>query len=97
LKNKTGLAAQSIIDIDLLAADVDYNNIGTYSFTNLRFAYQGELDFGDWSLSLAVNNAFEKSPPTIPWAFWRIGSQTNSGLGYDEFGRRYQLILNMNF
>jgi iron complex outermembrane recepter protein len=77
--------------------DVDYNNIGTYSFTNLRFAYQGESDFGDWSVSLAVNNAFDKSPPTIPGAFGRIGSQTNSGLGYDEFGRRYQLTLNMNF
>jgi len=78
--------------------DVDYNNIGVYSFTNLRFAYQGETgNGGDWTVSLAVNNAFDKDPPVIPGAFARIGSQTNSGTGYDEFGRRYQLGLNMNF
>jgi outer membrane receptor protein involved in Fe transport len=78
--------------------DVDLNTVPTYSFTNLRFAYQSEMSSGgDWTVSLAVNNAFDKNPPIIPGAFGRIGSQTGSGLGYDEFGRRYQLGLNMNF
>lgn len=77
--------------------DVDINTIPTYSFTNLRFAYRGETDRGDWTVSLAVNNAFDKNPPIIPGVFNRIGSQTNAGTGYDEFGRRYQLGMNMNF
>lgn len=77
--------------------DVDRNTIPTYSFTNLRFSYRGETVAGDWTVSLAVNNAFDKNPPVIPGAFNRIGSQTNSGTGYDEFGRRYNLSLNMNF
>lgn len=77
--------------------DVDINTIPTYSFTNLRFAYRSETNRGDWSVSFAVNNAFDKNPPIIPGVFNRIGSQTNSGTGYDEFGRRYQLGLNMNF
>jgi outer membrane receptor for ferrienterochelin and colicin len=78
--------------------DVDWNRIPTYSFTNLRFAYRSELaNGGDWTVSLAVNNAFDKNPPIIPGAFNRIGSQTGSGLGYDEFGRRYNLGVNMNF
>lgn len=79
--------------------DIDRNTIPTYSFTNLRFSYRGENSAfgGDWTLGLAVNNAFDKNPPIIPGVFGRIGSQTNSGTGYDEFGRRYQLTLNMNF
>lgn len=77
--------------------DVDWNRVPTYSFTNLRFAYRGELASGDWTVSLAINNAFDKNPPILPGQFNRIGSQTSSGTGYDEFGRRYQLGLNMNF
>jgi hypothetical protein len=79
--------------------DVDNNTIPTYSFTNLSFRYDGEsmIGGGDWSASLAINNAFDKNPPIIPGSFNRVGSQTNSGLGYDEFGRRYQLTLTMSF
>jgi outer membrane receptor protein involved in Fe transport len=79
--------------------DVDRNTIPTYSFTNLNFSYRGQNSTfgGDWRVSLAVNNAFDKNPPIIPGVFGRVGSQTNAGNGYDEFGRRYQLSLNMNF
>jgi iron complex outermembrane receptor protein len=79
--------------------DVDNNTIPTYSFTNLSFRYDGEsmMGGGEWSATLAVNNAFDKNPPIIPGAFNRVGSQTNSGLGYDEWGRRYQLTLQMSF
>jgi len=78
--------------------DVDNNTIPTYSFTNLLFSYRSEMDNGgDWTVSFAVSNAFNKKPPIIPSTFNRIGSQTNSGLGYDEFGRRYQLTASMNF
>lgn len=79
--------------------DVDINTVPTYSFTNLNFRYDGDsmLQGGEWSASFAINNAFNKNPPIIPGAFNRVGSQTNSGVGYDEFGRRYQLTLEMSF
>lgn len=78
--------------------DVDNNTIPTYSFTNLLFAHRTEMnDGGSWSVSLAINNAFNKNPPLIPGTFNRVGSQTNSGTGYDEFGRRYQVTMKMDF
>lgn len=79
--------------------DIDDNTIPSYSFTNLQLRYTGEamMGGGEWSAMLSVNNAFDKHPPIIPGAFNRVGSQTNSGFGYDEFGRRYQLTLSMDF
>jgi outer membrane receptor protein involved in Fe transport len=72
--------------------DVDLNVVGLYSFTNLSFRYDGGEMLGgaDWNVSLSVNNAFNKNPPIVP------GNGTGNG-NYDEFGRRYQLTLNMNF
>jgi hypothetical protein len=79
--------------------DVDNNTIPSYSFTNLLFRYDRDSTRAGyaWSAGLAINNAFDKNPPIIPGSFNRIGSQTNSGLGYDEFGRRIQLTLEMSF
>ena len=79
--------------------DVDNNTIPSYSFTNLLFRYDRSATSAGkaWSIGLAINNAFDKNPPIIPGSFNRVGSQTNSGLGYDEFGRRFDLTLNMNF
>jgi hypothetical protein len=79
--------------------DVDRNTIPAYSFTNLSLRYNGRstIGGGEWALSLSVNNAFDKDPPIIPGTFGRVGSQISSGLGYDEWGRRYQLALNLAF
>ena len=79
--------------------DVDNNTIPSYSFTNLLFRYDHDTARGgsSWSAGLAINNAFDKNPPIIPGAFNRVGSQTNSGLGYDEFGRRFELTFDMRF
>jgi len=79
--------------------DVDNNTIPTYSFTNLSLRYNGEsmVGGGQWSATLAVNNAFDKNPPIIPGAFGRVGSQTGGLNAYDEWGRRYQLTLDMSF
>jgi hypothetical protein len=92
--------SDTLININWVeGVDVDNNTIPTYSFTNLQFRYDGEslVGGGQWAVTFAINNAFNKNPPTIPGTFNRVGSQTNSGLGYDEFGRRYQLTLDMNF
>jgi hypothetical protein len=79
--------------------DVDNNTIPSYSFTNLLFRYSRDSTRtgNAWSVGLAINNAFDKNPPIIPGAFNRVGSQTNSGFGYDEFGRRIQLSADMSF
>lgn len=78
--------------------DIDDNSIPFYTFTNLQFSYSSEMaNGGDWRVSLAVNNAFDKNPPIIPGYFDRIGSQTGGLSGFDEWGRRYQLSLNVNF
>lgn len=79
--------------------DVDNNTIPSYSFTNLLFRYNHESKRAGsaWSAGLAINNAFDKNPPIIPGSFNRVGSQTNSGLGYDEFGRRVELTLQLSF
>lgn len=78
--------------------DIDDNSIPFYSFTNLQLSYTGEMESGgEWRASLAVNNAFDKNPPIIPGYFDRIGSQTGPLSSFDEFGRRYQLSLNVTF
>lgn len=78
--------------------DIDDNSIPFYSFTNLQFSYSGELNGGGtWRAALAINNAFDKNPPIIPGFFDRIGSQTGGLASFDEWGRRYQLGLNVSF
>lgn len=79
--------------------DVDVNTIPTYSFTNLSFRYDGDslMGGGEWSAAFAINNAFDKNPPIVPGAFGRVGSQTGALNAYDEWGRRYQLTLEMSF
>jgi outer membrane receptor protein involved in Fe transport len=80
--------------------DVDDNTIPTYSFTNLNFRYEGGEMIGgaQWSVSFAINNAFNKLPIILPGTPGRVGTQIGSGSGnHDEFGRRYQVTLDMNF
>ena len=73
--------------------DVDDNTVPFYSWTNARFGYSGEMsNGGTWNVGLNVNNLFDKNPAIFPSS----RGQSLSG-GYDEFGRRYQLSLNMTF
>jgi hypothetical protein len=78
--------------------DIDDNTIPFYTFTNLMLSYEGETSSGaSWTTSLSVSNAFDKNPPILPRYFDGIGSQTGGLSSFDEWGRRYQLSLNMNF
>jgi outer membrane receptor protein involved in Fe transport len=78
--------------------DVDNNTVPAYSLTNLMFSYAAQLKTGEnWAVSLAINNAFDKNPPIFPSVFNRVGSQTGVGVGFDEFGRRYQLPVKLVF
>jgi iron complex outermembrane receptor protein len=75
--------------------DIDDNTIPFYSYTNAQLSYRMEMDSGStWSINFNVSNLFDKNPPIIPSPTGGQGSSANFG---DEFGRRYQLGLNINF
>jgi outer membrane receptor protein involved in Fe transport len=75
--------------------DIDDNTIPFYSFSNVQVGYRADMDNGgSWTVTFNVNNLFDKAPALVP-AFGGLGGQ-GSGIG-DEYGRRYQLGLNVNF
>jgi outer membrane receptor protein involved in Fe transport len=77
--------------------DVDHNSVASGNYTNLRLSYTGDLaSGGTWDLSLNVTNLFDRNPPIVPSFNARGGSQITPN-GYDIFGRRYQIGLNVNF
>lgn len=77
--------------------DVDDNSIASAAWTNLRFAYDGELDNGgSWTVSLNVQNLFDRNPPIIAGSNTRFGSQSADNT-YDVLGRRFQIGFNLNF
>jgi outer membrane receptor protein involved in Fe transport len=77
--------------------DVDTLRISSGNYTNLQLAYSGDTDNGgEWRLAFNVTNLFDRPPPIIPNYTSRGGAQ-DIGQSYDEFGRRYQVSLNMNF
>jgi outer membrane receptor protein involved in Fe transport len=73
--------------------DVDDNTMASGNYTNLQLSREGELNEGGaWSLSLNVTNLFDRPPAIQPGAT----GQSIPG-GYDQYGRRYQLSLNVSF
>lgn len=75
--------------------DIDDNTIPFYSFTNAQLSYRMDMENGGrWTVNFNVTNLFDKSPAIIPSPTGGQGSSSNFG---DEFGRRYQLGVNVNF
>ncbi len=75
--------------------DIDDNTIPFYSWTNAQIGYRADMaNGGTWGVTFNVNNLFDKSPAIVP-ALGGLGGQ-GSGVG-DEYGRRYQLSLNVAF
>jgi outer membrane receptor protein involved in Fe transport len=73
--------------------DVDDNTVASQTIFNLGLNYGRELtDGGDWMVSFNINNLFNREPPIIAGT----GGQALSN-SHDQFGRRYQVTLNMNF
>jgi outer membrane receptor protein involved in Fe transport len=73
--------------------DVDDNTLASGNYTNLRLSKEGEFtEGGTWNVSLNVTNLFDRPPAILP------GSTGQSIPGsYDQYGRRYQLSLNVSF
>jgi len=77
--------------------DVDSLHISSGNYTNLQLAYTNETDNGgEWRAAFNVTNLFDRAPPVIPSYGTRGGAQAISN-NFDEFGRRYQVSLNMSF
>jgi hypothetical protein len=77
--------------------EVDDNWVASSSWWNGRVGYQGELNSGArWNLGLSVQNLFNGHPPIIPGG--TAGAQGGfGGAQYEEFGRRYNVSLDMTF
>ncbi|MEY3659629.1 MAG: hypothetical protein RLZZ169_454, partial [Pseudomonadota bacterium] len=50
----------------------------------------------EWRLNFNITNLFNRDPAVVPSYGTRGGAQGLAN-AYDEFGRRYQVNLNMNF
>ncbi len=75
--------------------EIDDNSLPFYSWTNLQAGYRADMDSGGtWTVTLSVNNLFDKAPLIQP-ALGGLGGQ-GGGTG-DEYGRRYQLGVNVSF
>lgn len=73
--------------------DVDDNTVASQTLVNMALNYGREMtNGGDWQVSFNINNLFDREPPVIAAA---NGQVLNNN--HDQFGRRYQLSLNMNF
>jgi outer membrane receptor protein involved in Fe transport len=73
--------------------DVDDNTVASQTIFNMGLTYGREMTSGgEWQAALNINNLFDREPPIIAGA----GGQALSN-SHDQFGRRYQLSLNMNF
>jgi len=67
--------------------DVDNNTVASMTWFNGRISYNGELESGGaWSLAFNVQNLFDREPPIFA-----------GGGNYDDYGRRYNLSLNLNW
>jgi iron complex outermembrane receptor protein len=75
--------------------DIDDNTIPFYTYTNAQLSYRMEMENGGtWSVNFNITNLFDKNPAIIPSPTGGQGSSANFG---DEWGRRYQLGVNVNF
>lgn len=73
--------------------DVDDNTVASQTIFNLGLTYGREMDNGgNWQLQFNINNLFDREPPIIAGTAGQALSNS-----HDQFGRRYQLSLNMNF
>ena len=71
---------------------LDDATVQSKTYTDLTFTFDHELSNGkSWQLALAITNALDEDPPTIPTFDQRFSSQTNPANAYDVYGRRYLL------
>jgi iron complex outermembrane recepter protein len=73
--------------------DIDDNHVASQTTFNLGLLYGKEMARGgDWTATFSISNLFDRDPPIIPGAGGQVLSNS-----HDQFGRRYQVSLDMNF
>ncbi|MGV3593112.1 MAG: TonB-dependent receptor domain-containing protein, partial [Gammaproteobacteria bacterium] len=81
----------------VIGRDVDTLRISSGNYTNLQLGYEGDMsNGGSYRVNFNVSNLFDRPPPIVPSYGTRGGAQTIPQ-DFDEFGRRYQVSLNVNF
>ena len=91
--NKNTGASSSWVE----GVQIDTLRIASGNYTNLQLGYTGQVgDGGQWRLAFNVTNLFDRDTNIIPSYGTRGGAQQVSN-NFDEFGRRYQIGLNMQF
>ncbi len=86
--NNEALAANFIEGVD-----IDDNTVASQTLFNMGLTYGREMaDGGNWQVGFNINNLFDRDPPIIAATTGQVLSNS-----HDQFGRRYQLSLNMNF
>jgi outer membrane receptor protein involved in Fe transport len=91
--NKNTGASSSWVE----GVQIDTLRIASGNYTNLQLGYSGQVgDGGEWRLAFNVTNLFDRDTNVIPSYGTRGGAQQVSN-NFDEFGRRYQIGLNMQF
>lgn len=92
LNKNTGASSSWVV-----GRDVDTLRISSGNYTNLQLGYAGELsNGGQYRLNFNVTNLLDRAPPIVPSYGTRGGAQAIPQ-DFDEFGRRYQLSLNVSF
>ena len=73
--------------------DIDNTHIASQTVTNFALSYgKVTANGGNWRTTFNITNLFDRDPPIIASAGGQVLSNS-----HDQFGRRYQLSLNMNF
>jgi len=73
--------------------DIDNTHIASQTVTNFALSYgKDTANGGNWRTTFNITNLFDRDPPIIANAGGQVLSNS-----HDQFGRRYQLSLNMNF
>lgn len=81
----------------VVGRDVDTLRISSGNYTNLQLGYEGDMsNGGSYRVNFNVSNLFDRPPPIVPSYGTRGGAQSIPQ-DFDEFGRRYQVSLNVNF
>jgi iron complex outermembrane recepter protein len=89
--NRTAGANGNVAWIE--GVDIDSTHIASQTVTNFAVSYGKEVaSGGNWRTTFNITNLFDRDPSIIASAGGQLISNS-----HDQFGRRYQISLNMNF
>jgi outer membrane receptor protein involved in Fe transport len=91
IESPVALPGAHVLNNQAAAGTIYNNTIGGIFYMDLNLAYQIPVSGGDFRAFIEVQNAFDRSPPTVAGAIGRTGDAENNPLLYDVLGRRYTM------